>query len=51
MIGLFIGVGAAFFLTSLMAAQLHEVAPRDLTTFVGAYRTTGTTDSWTRSRR
>jgi putative ABC transport system permease protein len=35
MIGLFIGVGAAFFLTSLMAAQLHDIAPRDLTTFVG----------------
>jgi len=33
--GLVIGVGAAFFLTSLMAAQLHDVAPRDLPTFLG----------------
>jgi putative ABC transport system permease protein len=34
-IGLVLGVGAAFFLTSLMATQLHDVAPRDLTTFTG----------------
>jgi ABC-type antimicrobial peptide transport system permease subunit len=33
--GLVLGVGAAFFLTSLMATQLHDVAPRDLTTFTG----------------
>jgi putative ABC transport system permease protein len=33
--GLAIGVGAAFFLTGFMATQLHEIAPRDLTTFIG----------------
>src|SRR5262249_5143653 len=34
-VGLGIGVIAALFLTSLMAAQLHDIAPRDLATFVG----------------
>jgi putative ABC transport system permease protein len=35
MAGLAIGVAAAFFLTGLMATQLHEIAPRDLATFIG----------------
>jgi putative ABC transport system permease protein len=35
LVGLVIGVVAAFFLTSLMATQLHEIAPRDLATFIG----------------
>lgn len=35
LIGVGAGVIAAFFLTGLIAAQLHGIAPRDVTTFVG----------------
>ena len=35
LIGVAAGVVAAFFLTGLIATQLHGIAPRDVTTFVG----------------
>jgi putative ABC transport system permease protein len=35
LIGVTAGVVAAFFLTGLIATQLHGIAPRDITTFVG----------------
>jgi putative ABC transport system permease protein len=35
LIGVGAGVVAAFFLTGLIATQLHGIAPRDVTTFVG----------------
>jgi putative ABC transport system permease protein len=35
LIGVATGLLASYFLTGLIAAQLHGVAPRDLTTFVG----------------
>ncbi len=35
LIGVTVGVVAAFFLTGLIATQLHGIAPRDVATFVG----------------